>query len=117
LSLCLTKKGKFLCHNSGMVHRFLETCKINTSIQVQIVLRIRIRRIVGLLDPAPLVRGTDPDLDPHQNAMDPQHWVQKICVADPKQKYRIQFRIRIRPAVSFKSGSGSKTGQNFLFLH
>jgi hypothetical protein len=35
------------------------------------VLRIRIRKFLGLLDPDPLVRGTDPD--PYQNVMDPEH--------------------------------------------
>ncbi len=30
-----------------------------------------------------------------------------ISVADPKQKFRILFRIRIRPEVSFGSGLGS----------
>jgi hypothetical protein len=63
LSLCLTKKGKFLCHNSGMVHRFLETCKINTSIQVQIVLRIRIRRIVSYWSESGLQLVLNPDPD------------------------------------------------------
>ena len=33
-------------------------------IKFQAVLRIRIRIILGLLDPDPLVRGIDPDLDP-----------------------------------------------------
>jgi hypothetical protein len=31
---------------------------------LKVVLWIRIRMILGLLDPDPLVRGTDPDLDP-----------------------------------------------------
>jgi hypothetical protein len=31
-------------------------------------------------------------------------------VADPKQKFRILFRIRIRPEVSFGSGSGFGSG-------
>jgi hypothetical protein len=34
----------------------------------------------------------------------------KISVADPKQKFRILFRIRIRPEVSFGSGSGFGSG-------
>jgi hypothetical protein len=44
-----------------------------------------------------------------------------ISVADPKQKFRIRGRIRIRPADSFESGSrfesGSETGHNFLFMY
>jgi hypothetical protein len=35
--------------------------------------------------------------------------VLKDSVADPKQKFRIPFRIWIRPDVSFESGSGSAT--------
>jgi hypothetical protein len=33
--------------------------------------------------------------------------MKNISVADPKQKFRILFRIRIRPEVSFGSGFGS----------
>ena len=33
-------------------------------------------------------------------------WLGLISVADPKQKFRIRFRIRIRPRVSFGSVSG-----------
>ncbi len=54
---CYTRENSFLCRDP--------------------VLGIRIRRIhmfLGLPDPNPLVRGTDPDEDPHQNATDPQHW-------------------------------------------
>jgi hypothetical protein len=39
----------------------------------------------------------------------------KSSVADPKQKFRIRFRIRIRPEVSFSFGSRLETGQNFFF--
>ncbi len=47
--------------------------------------------------------------------------VKKTSVADPKLKFRILFRIRIRPEVSFGSGSGfgsgsrSETGQIFFY--
>jgi hypothetical protein len=33
--------------------------------------------------------------------------MKNISVADPKQKFRILFQIRIRPEVSFGSGFGS----------
>ena len=35
-------------------------------------------------------------------------------VADPKQKFRVLFRIRIQAEVSFGFGSRSETGQNFF---
>ncbi len=39
----------------------------------------------------------------------------RISVADPKQKFRIRFWIRIRPKVSFGFGSGFESGSKSGF--
>ncbi len=36
------------------------------------------------MDQDPLVRSTDPD--PHQNCMDPQHWIGKDKVCEPREE-------------------------------
>jgi hypothetical protein len=43
----------------------------NGNRQLLVVLEIRIRMFLGLPDPGPLVRGTDPIPAPDQ---DPKHW-------------------------------------------
>jgi hypothetical protein len=39
-----------------------------------------------------------------------KNWILNTSVADPKQKFRILFRIRIRLEVSFGFGSGFGSG-------
>ncbi len=67
-SLHLQREGKnhHQHHRSGTALPGLHSCRQGKFVRsvFSAVLRIRIHMFLGLLDPDPLVRGMDPDLDP-----------------------------------------------------